>query len=168
MSNESTLLKMASLWAMKEQWGWSPKSELTDAQGLDLLKALLVCAKGDGVISDAEREWALGLAACRKLSLSVIEAGRAYNAEEDISDILSRSPIVSKANKGSIYWAIKACCADGEYNDEEKAAIRKMAGLMNVSEPVVAEIEDIIIAEQKLRDKRNALIYDSKVLWEEA
>ncbi|NEQ74432.1 MAG: hypothetical protein F6K23_16180 [Okeania sp. SIO2C9] len=166
LSNEDTLLKMASRWAIKEQWGWSSDTYLSDEEGLDLLKALLVCTKGDAVISEAEREWALGFAACREMPMSIIEAGRAYDANEDIADILSRSPIVQKGKKGVIYWAIKACSADAEYNDLEKAAIRKMAGLMGVSEQVVEEMEAVISEEQKLMDKRNALVYDSKVLWE--
>ncbi|OJJ26187.1 hypothetical protein BI308_07225 [Roseofilum reptotaenium AO1-A] len=157
---------MASSWALKEQWGWSVNRDLTDEEGLDLLKALLVCSKGDGVISEAEREWALGLGACRKLSMSVIEAGRAYNGDENIADILSRSPIVAKAKKASLYWAIKACSADGEYNEEEKVAIRKMAALMEVSEKAVDEIEGIIVEEQTLRERRNALVYDGKPLLE--
>lgn len=41
-----------------------------------------------------------------------------------------------------------------------------MAGLMGISEQIVEEIEAVIIEEEKLKDKRNALVYDSKVLWE--
>lgn len=168
MSDEKTLLKMASRWAVNEKWGWSSDSYLSDEQGLDLLKALLVCTKGDGVISEGEREWALGFAACREMPMSVIEEGRAYDANEDIADILSRNPIVQKGKKGVIYWAIKACCADNEYHEQEKAAIRKMAGLMEISQKVVEEIEEVIVEEHKLRDKLNALVYDGKVLWEDA
>lgn len=38
---------------------------------------------------------------------------------------------------------------------------------MEISEKVVAEIEAVIVEEQKLRDKLNAIVYDSKVLWED-
>lgn len=159
---------MASRWSNKEQWGWSYDSYISLKDGLDFLKAILVCTKGDGVISEPEREWVLGFAANREMPASMIEEARAYEANEDIADILARSSIVEKGKKGPIYWAIKACSADEEYNEQEKAAIRKMAGLMGVSEQVVEEIEAIIVEEEKLRDRRNLLIYDGKVLWEDA
>jgi len=164
MSNENALI--GSRWANKEQWGWSYDSYISYENGLDFLKAILVCTKGDGVISEAEREWVLGFAVSREMPESVIKEAKGYDANEDIADILSRNPVVKKGKKGTIYWAIKACSADADYNAEEKAAIRKLAGLMEISEEIVEEIEQVIIEEQKLREKRNALIYDSKVFWE--
>ncbi|NEO52362.1 MAG: hypothetical protein F6K54_04265 [Okeania sp. SIO3B5] len=164
MSNENSLI--ASRWYVKEQWGWSYDTYISDEDALDYLKALLICTKGDDIISEPEREYVIGFAACRELPSSVIEAASAYDANEDIVDIMCRSSIVQKAKKGMIYWAIKACSADAEYNNQEKAAVRYMAGLMGVSEQIVEEIEAVIIEEQKLKEKRNALVYDSTVLWE--
>ena len=164
MSNENSLI--ASRWYVKEQWGWSYDSYISEEDALAYLKALLICTKGDGIISEAEREYVIGFVACRELPLSIIEAARTYDANEDIADIISHNTIVQKGKKAIIYWAIKACSADAEYNNQEKAAVRKMAGLMGVPEEIVEEIEAVIIEEQKLKEKRNALVYDSTVLWE--
>lgn len=164
MSNENALV--GSRWANKEQWGWSYDSYISHENGLDFLKAILVCTKGDGVISEPEREWVLGFAVSREMPESVMKEAREYDANEDIADILSRNPVVKKGKQGTIYWAIKACSADEDYNDDEKAAIRKMASLMEISDEIVEQIEAVIIEEQILREKRNTLIYDGKIFWD--
>ncbi|MGD1807550.1 hypothetical protein ACP6PL_19215 [Dapis sp. BLCC M126] len=165
MDNENTL--RASRWANKEQWGWSYDTYIELVDAVDFLKAILLCTKGDGVISPKEREWVLGFAASREMPTSVIEEVESYSGDEDIADVLSRSGIVESGKKGTIYWAIKACSADGEYPEAEKNAVRKMAVLMGISEQVVKEIEEVIIEEQKLRDKRNSLVYDNKIFWQD-
>lgn len=165
MDKENTL--RASRWSNKEQWGWSYNTYINLGDAVDFLRAILLCTKGDNVISKEEREWVLGFAASREMPTSIIEEVESYNGDEDIADVLARSPIVENGKKGTIYWAIKACSADKEYPESEKQAIRKMADLMGVSEQVVKEIEEVIIEEQKLRDKRNSLVYGNKIFWDD-
>ena len=165
MSNE--IIQMVSHWANKEQWGWDYDTYISPADGVDFLKAILVCTKGDDIISKEERDWVLGFAASREMPMSIIEELREYDGGEEITDIMSRNSIVKKGQKGAIYWAIKACSADEEYHEKEKAAIRKMAGLMGISEKVVEEIEEVIVEEKRLRDKRNTLVYENQLFWQD-
>ncbi len=126
--------KIVGLWFFQDTFGWHlselPPNETYEA----LTKAMLICAKGDGVLAPEERDWIIGFSAVRGMQPTLIEEMKKYEATEDIEEVISRTPQAIKAKRAAIYYAIKACSADAEYHKNEQAYVRKMAGLIGVSE----------------------------------
>lgn len=60
-------------------------------------KALLIAAKGDREISQAERDWVVGLTAAKGASEKLIEELKNYQADEDIDQVISRDSIADGA-----------------------------------------------------------------------
>ena len=150
-------------WYYKECWGWdldrmSTSEEL--ANKIDLgpfLKSLLIAANGDGNLTPDERKWVIGRGATAGAPESLLKELESYPANEDISQVVTDSSVVSKGRRAVIYFAIKAAAADQEYAEGEKATIRKMAKAIDISEDVVKEIEDLCVEEERLKEKRIAL-----------
>ncbi|SRR5579883_1244908 len=122
-------------------------------------KALLIAAKGDRVISQEERDWVIGLTAAKGASQQLIEELKHYEADEDIDQVISRHPFSNQGRRALIYTAIQACGADSEYNDPEKASIRKIAAKLEISEDVVKQLEELCEEEKAQFTKRINLLY---------
>ncbi|MEH1828870.1 MAG: TerB family tellurite resistance protein [Nostoc sp.] len=122
-------------------------------------KALLIAAKGDSVISQAERDWVVGLTAAKGASEKLIEELQNYQANEDIEQVLSKDSIADGAREALLYTAIEASAADGEYNDGEKASVRKIAARLGVSENVVQELEAHYAEDRALFKKKIKTLY---------
>ncbi|NEO36054.1 MAG: DUF533 domain-containing protein [Moorea sp. SIOASIH] len=146
-------------WYFKELWDWD-LGEIPTVEVLStFLKSNLVAANGDGEISEEERKWIIGKGAAAGAPESLLKELESYPANEDITEVVTRTPATNKSRKASIYFAVKAAASDGEYNEGEKATIRKMAQAMDVSEEVVKEIEDLCLEEKRLKEKRIAICY---------
>ncbi len=151
--------KIVGLWFFQDTFGWH-LSELPPNDTYEALtKAMLICAKGDGVLAPEERDWIIGFSAVRGMSLPLIEEMKNYEATEDIEQVISRTSQAIKAKRAAIYYAIKACSADSEYHEGEQAYVRKMAGLIGVSEEEVSQLEAMYFEEKKLREKRVELLF---------
>ncbi|MBW4593034.1 MAG: TerB family tellurite resistance protein [Brasilonema angustatum HA4187-MV1] len=122
-------------------------------------KSLLIAAKGDSVISQAERDWVVGLTAAKGASEELIEKLKNYAADEDIEQVLSKDSIADGAREALLYTAIEASAADGEYNDGEKASVRKIAAKLGVSEDVVKQLEAHYEEEKALFKKKIKTLY---------
>lgn len=122
-------------------------------------KALLIAAKGDRVLSQAERDWVVGLTAAKGGSEQLIEELKNYSADEDIEQVISSHPFSNQGRRALIYTAIQACAADSEYNEAEKASVRKIADKLEVSEDVVKQLEDLYEEEKAQLTKRVKLLY---------
>jgi uncharacterized tellurite resistance protein B-like protein len=123
-------------------------------------KIVLLCANADGEITPGERDWIIGLAAAKGVSDSVIEEIKNYQATDNLEDLLSSVDMLSKyARRSIIYDAIATCSADAEYSEDEKAMVRKVASIMEISEDVVEQIEAIYIEEKKLFKKKIKVLY---------
>lgn len=57
-----------------------------------------------------------------------------------------------------IYDALRSCSADGELSEGERARISDAASQLGVPAEVVAELEEIVWEEAKLRKRRHKLI----------
>jgi len=123
------------------------------------MKAVLVCANGDGKLAPEEREWAVGHAAAFGAADALVNALKYYGADEDIEKIVSATPASSASRRFLVYDAIRACSADGQYNDLEKATVTRMAAKLGISEELVQQIEDVCLEEARLREKRLKLMY---------
>ena len=123
------------------------------------LKAVLICANGDGTLAPKERDWVVGFASAYGALDSLVEELKSYKADEDIEKMISNNPVANASRRFLVYDAILACSADGEYSDPERATITKMAAKLGISQDVVKQIERICIEEIELREKRLKLMY---------
>lgn len=114
------------------------------------MKAVFVCVKGDGVISQAERDFFFGYLDAVGIPESFHEFVRTYQGDDSLKDLLSESSGVSDVTKRVIlYTAVIVSAADG-YAEGEHAAIVKAAEALGLTEADVHEIE-----EQWKRDEAN-------------
>lgn len=149
----------ARLWIMNQLYGM--KSIPANEDYETLIKAVLICAKADGVLAPEERNWIVGRAAA--YHNPGYELAKTYPADEDLSDVLKKAPTQGDNPRVIIYIAIQACAADGEYHPEEQAAIRKLAKYIGIEEEVVAQIEEFCVKEAKMREERIALMFPNGV-----
>ena len=145
------------LWLFKEKYtfGKFPSPEAYESY----TKSILVCANGDGTLAPEERDWVVGLASAFGASDSLVEELKSYKADEDIEKVMSRAPIANALRRYLVYDTIMACSADGEYSDQERVTVTKMAAKLGISQDIVEQIEKICIEEFKLREKRLKLMY---------
>jgi uncharacterized tellurite resistance protein B-like protein len=146
-------------WLFKEKYSFNqaPASEGYN----EYLKSLLICANGDGELTQAERDWVIGYASAYGASDSLIEELKSYKASEDIEQVVSQGKASGDYRLSLIYDAIKACSADDDYNPSEQTTVGKMAAKLGITKDIVQEIESICQEEDKLRKKRLALMYPS-------
>ncbi|MBD2303745.1 TerB family tellurite resistance protein [Nostoc sp. FACHB-190] len=153
----SDIKKIGSSWIMNWFFGFSQTPTNEDSN--IYMKAVLCCAKADGILSPEEKEWALGFCASWGVEDWVIEDLQNYEADESIEEVIARSPQVSMAQRDIILSAIWVSAAGGEYHEQEKAKIRKMANILGVAEEVVEKLEQLYQEESALRQKRLKLLY---------
>lgn len=156
MSNNDQTRKLIGEWVYKYTLNLKqPPQETIEA----FAKALLIAAKGDGEISQAERDWVVGLTAAKGASEKLIEELKNYQANEDIDQVISRNSLANGGRQALLYTAIEASAADGEYNDGEKTSIRKIAAKLEVSEDVVKQLEAHYQEERALFKKKIKTLY---------
>ncbi len=151
--------EITAKWYYKELWGWNLEKICTGAERPTFLKALLTAANGDGILSQAERDWVIGRAAAAGAPESLLKELETYPANEDISQLIANTLATNKSKRAVIYFAIKASSADGEYNDAEKNAVRKSANAMGIPEAVVKQIEDFHAKEEQMKQERIDLCF---------
>lgn len=153
----SDIQKLGSSWILN--WFFGFNQIPTNEDSCIYTKAVLCCAKGDGILSPEEKDWALGFCASWGVADWVIEELTTYEADEPIEEVIARSPQVSMAQRDIILSAIWVCAANKEYQDKEKAKIRYMASILGVSEEIVEQLEQLQQEESALRQKRLNLLY---------
>ena len=150
----------AKLWMMNEIYGI--KTIPPDEDYETYVKATLICAKGDGVLAQEERDWVVGRAAT--LRNHWYEFAKTYPADENLLDVIAKAHNVNKNGRRIIvYAAIKACSADGEYNQEERAKVAELAKTLGVEQEVVDRIEQLCKKESNIREERIALMFPNGI-----
>jgi tellurite resistance protein len=156
----SDIRKLGQSWTFNWFFGFGEIP--TDEDCCIYMKCVLCCAKGDGTLSPEEKNWAVGFCASWGVADWVIEELKAYEADEDLAEVIARSPQVSIAQRDLLLTAIRACAADAEYHEKEKAKIRQMASIIGVTEDIVEQLEQLQKEESALRQKRINLLYPEK------
>ncbi|QSJ20759.1 hypothetical protein JYQ62_12530 [Nostoc sp. UHCC 0702] len=156
----SDIKKLGQSWIFN--WFFGFQNIPTDEDCCIYMKSVLCCAKGDGVLSPEEKNWAIGFCAAWGVADWVIEELKAYEADEDLKEVIARSPQVSIAQRDLLLTTIRACAADGEINEKEKAKILEMASIIGVKEEIVDQLEQLQQEEVALRQKRIKLLYPEK------
>ncbi len=151
--------KIAGRWFFQNTFGWRlydlPPPDTYEA----FTKATLICTKGDGVITPEEREWVIGFCATRGMPPSLVEEMKTYEATDDIAEVVARTPHSIKAKRATIYYAIKACLADGDYHKGEQTAVREMSNAIGISKDEVEQFEAMCLEEQRLLERRVELLF---------
>ncbi|MFN6519137.1 MAG: hypothetical protein RMY29_032235 [Nostoc sp. CreGUA01] len=145
------------LWLFREKANFGQIPSIEAFTGY--MKSILICANGDGKLAPEERDWVVGQACAFGAPDSLVEELRSYKADEDIEKVIAVTPESDVSRRFLVYDAIKACSADGEYNDPERATVTKMAAKLGISQEMVKQIEEICIEEAKLRQKRLEMMY---------
>ncbi|TKD03918.1 hypothetical protein [Polyangium fumosum] len=153
----TTNRELGFLWSLKQKCNVDRLPTLEAFEGY--LKAILTCANGDGNLTPAEREWVLGHGSAVGALDSLLEELKTYKADEDIEKLLAMSPQADASRRVLIYDAVRACSADGEYNDRERATVRKMGSKLGIAEDLIRQIEEIALEEARLWERRVKLVY---------
>lgn len=151
--------EITAKWYYKELWGWDLERVCTGKERPTFLKALLIAANGDGILAPEERNWVIGRAAAGGAPESLLKELETYPASEDIAAVVGSTLATNNSKRAVIYFAVKAASSDGEYHDDEKAAVRKSATAMGISEDVVKQIEDLCAQEEKIKQDRISLCF---------
>ena len=101
----------------------------------------------------------IGYAHAYDCNPAMIERLKVYKADEDIETVISEHSSASDSRRFLIYDAIRACCADGEYSEKERAIVLKGAKKLGISEEEFQQIEEIYLETVQLRKKRLAVMY---------
>jgi uncharacterized membrane protein YebE (DUF533 family) len=151
-------MSYGSMWVLREEEGFSGLPRTSDLE--IYMKSLLICANGDGRITEQEREWVLGIASAMGLPDETVEHLKSYEAKDDLNRLLAGGVETGKgAPRSLIYNAIRACMSDGELSEAELATIRRAASIMNVPEDVVGKLKEIVLQQAKLRERRLGLVF---------
>ena len=150
-------MSLASMWVLREEEGFTVQPRPSDLEVY--MKALLICANGDGRITNEEREWVLGIASAMGAPDDLVEQLRGYKATDTLDSLLATGVETGHAPRSLIYNAIRACATDGELSKGELDAIDNAASDMQVPKPVLEELKDIVVQEAKLRERRLKLVF---------
>ncbi len=148
---------MAARWTVAELW--NADGAMDQSVLLDFFKALIVCCNADDNLTDAEREWCVGYAAAIGASDETLAELRAYPGGDDVKVFFDRGLQWATAPRTVIYESIRACASDGDYNQEEKDKIARMANLLDIDDAEVAQLEQLYFDEKDLRARKLDLAF---------
>ena len=149
--------EIGSKWVFDDMWGFT--ADVSQPVLLEFFKALIVCANADGEITDAERAWCIGYCAATGATPETLAELEAYDGAEDIEVVIERGQHLGTAHRPVIYDSIRACSADGELSDAERATIGRVAAQIGVTEDEIAEFERIYADDRALRERRIAAVF---------
>jgi tellurite resistance protein len=149
-----------NLWLLNEHYAIARDIPL----GLDYdayFKGMMVCAAGDGELSQQEKDWVIGYAHALGAPPSTMEELKQIDANDkfDIAELLKKSEAAHQSRRFMVYYAIMACSSDGEYNESEKKAVMKLADTLGIKEDRVKQIENMVEEDRTLREKRLEILY---------
>ena len=148
--------EVGSTWSLLEHWDFTV--EASQEALLDFFKALIVCCNADGNLTEEEREWCIGYCAATGGTEETLVALRDYAADEEVTAVIGRGQSHGAAHRRLIYDAIRASSSDGEYNDAERATVRRMAAQVGLPVEEVEQFEELYAEEQRLKDRRISLV----------
>jgi hypothetical protein len=154
--------ELGGLWLLREMWDFP--SGVPEDDRVDYLKAIMACARAGAELSKAEKDWVIGYGAACGAHQATIDALEAYDGDEDVVAIVERNmPVADTWGRVAVFDAIRASNADVEYTDGERAAVRREASRLGVSEEVVVALEELYEREQELKRDRIALVFGKEV-----
>jgi signal transduction histidine kinase len=131
--------------------------QITEEDNLTDIKAVLLCAGGNSQLTRREREWFIGYHTAAGSSDRVIDLIKSYDDSDTIEGLM-QLPGMKNTCRGFLYEALRVCSSDGPLAPEELNRLRRGADAMGIPRETLAELHQIVIAEQALRDRRYALV----------
>lgn len=158
--------EVGGLWLLREMWDFP--AGVPEDERLDYLKAIMVCARAKGRLTPGEKQWVIGYGAACGAHQETVDALEAYEADEDIDEILQRNmPAAQTWGRVAIFDAIRAAAADHAYDHEEMQAIRRLAARLDIAEDVVADLEALCRDEARLKRRRIDLVFGEQVPYQD-
>lgn len=133
--------------------------QITDEDNLVHGKTMLLCAGGNRRITTREREWLTGYLTAAGFSDAVLDQLDAYDDTESVADLMAL-PGMPVAAPGLLYDGIRIAAADGPLTTDELDHLRRGAAEMGVAESVLAELIEIVAADNDRRRRRYELIVE--------
>jgi len=124
---------------------------VSDEENLLYAKALLVCASGDGEISQQERDWIVGYLTTAGVKENVTDAVKTYDGSDTLDDLFGSTSSMALYSRGMIYDALRACASDGALSPGERDRIVAAADRVGLPATLVDELEEILQEEAALR-----------------
>ena len=153
-------------WLLREMWNFP--AGVPEDERLDYLKAIMVCARAKGHLTEGEKNWVIGYGAACGAHQETVDALAAYEADEEVEDILSRNmPSAETWGRVAIFDSVRAASADHDYGDDEIRAVRRLAKRLDIAEDVVAEIEALCQDEAALKRRRIDLVFGEQVPYQD-
>ena len=149
--------EIGSKWVFEDMWSFT--ADVSQPVLLEFFKALIVCANADGELTDEERAWCIGYCAATGATAETLAELQSYAGDEDILAVIERGRHLGTAHRPVIYDSIRACSADGELSESERATIRKVAAVVGVSDEELTEFERIYAEDRALRERRIAAVF---------
>lgn len=119
-----------------------------------MVKAALLCAVGNGAVTERERDWLFGYRAACGDSDHVLDAVRGYDDSDRIEDIVGL-PSMKVTVRAVVHDALRICASDGPLTTEEIERVRDGARRMGVSRDIVDGVQQIVLDEAALRRREN-------------
>lgn len=159
MTGTTDYQRKGNLWLFSQMYGFTSFPVGDDFESVG--KAALICAKGDGTLAPAERDWQISYFSALGTPESVLKKLETYEANDDLAELLANSSerIKNLVQVDVVYQAVKASAADGELSKPEQEKISQMAQLLGVSSEVVEQLVELHKEEEQLRQKRIKLLY---------
>ncbi len=124
------------------------------------IKALVVCASGDGELAEDEREWIVGFCASAGGSYEVLEALRTINPGDlDVTELMQMTERPGLFTHALIFHAIKASDADGVFDPREEMMIRAMASVLGVDAEYVDRLIALHREEEAFRQRKMEILF---------
>jgi uncharacterized tellurite resistance protein B-like protein len=158
--------EIGGLWLLREMWGFP--AGVPEDERLDYLKLIMVCARAKGHLTPGEKEWVIGYGAACGAHQETVDALEAYEADEEIDDILQRNmPTAATWGRVAIYDAIRAAAADHEYDEGEMESLRRLADRLGIGEHLIADLEALYRDEIALKTRRIDLVFGEQVPYQD-
>jgi len=147
-------------------WIYGMDSFPNDKDLLDLVKAVFICAKGDGEISKTERDFFFGYLDAIGVPESLHEWVKTYPATDSLDEVMKANPeaINESTKRLLVYVAMLVAGSDG-YADSEHEQIVKMANKLGVDNEVVNQIRVQYETDLRVRKERVALLFPGDHPW---
>jgi hypothetical protein len=147
---------------------WGFPAGVPEDERLDYLKAIMVCARAKGRLTQGEKDWVIGYGAACGAHQETVDALETYDADEDIETILERNmPTAQTWGRVAIFDAIRAASADHQYDEGEMEAIRRLARRLEIDEALIAELEGLYRDEVALKHRRIELVFGERVPYQD-
>jgi signal transduction histidine kinase len=148
----------AQSWIGGENWQAPAElyEQITDEDNLAYGKAMLLCAGGNAVITDRERNWMEGYLTSAGDADWVLEALTTY-VDDDTLEELGQEPGMALISRAVVYDALRLCASDGPVDSTELDRVQQAAAALGIRRDVVGALHQIVVEEHALQLRRSEL-----------